>query len=79
MIVDFHNLPEASLAEHSEHFIAVGNVVVGHVDVRSLVVIVAVVVGTLQQGLLLLGIRADKVDLHKTTCQSHIHFDSYLV
>lgn len=38
------NLSEAALAEHAQDFVAVGDVVVRNVDVRTLIVVVTVVV-----------------------------------
>lgn len=69
VIVDLDDLTEASLTQHAQNLVAVRYVVMWHVHVRALVVVVAVVVGTVQQTLLLLGIRTDKVDLRHNSKQ----------
>ena len=67
MVIHFHYLSEAAFAQHSQHLVAICDVVVRNVNVRSLVVVVTVVVCALQQTLLFLGIRTHKVDLSGIT------------
>lgn len=44
VVVDLDDLSEAALAKHTKDLITVSDVVVWHVDIRTLVVIVAAVV-----------------------------------
>ena len=63
VIVGLDHLAEAALSNDFEHFVAVGQVVVGYVGVRTLVVVVAAVVGTANDARPFLGVGPDEVDL----------------
>jgi hypothetical protein len=63
VIVGLDHLPEAALSNDFEHFVAVGQVVVGYVGVGTLVVVVAAVVGTANDAGPFLGVGPDEVDL----------------
>jgi len=63
VIVGFHDLPEAALADDLQHFVAVGDVIVRHVDVLSGVVVVAAVLGAADDALTLLRAGSQEVDL----------------
>ena len=63
VVVSLHHLTEAAFANHFEHFVTVGEVVVDDVRVGALLVIVAAVVGASDDARPLLGVGADEVDL----------------
>ena len=63
VIVGLDHLAEAALSNDFEHFVAVGQVVVGYVGVGTLVVVVAAVVGTANDARPFLGVGPDEVDL----------------
>jgi hypothetical protein len=63
VIIGLDHLTEAALSNDFEHFIAVGQVVVGYVGIGTLVVVVAAVVGTANDARPFLGVGPDEVDL----------------
>ena len=63
VVIGFDHLPERAFAYHFEHFVPIGQVVVGYVSVGALVVVIAAVVGTANDAGSLLGVRPNEVDL----------------
>lgn len=79
VIIGFDHLAEAALADDLEHLVSVSDVVVRHVQVRSVVVIKSIVVGATNHTLSFLGIRSHKVhmgiveDLVVLKCAKLVH------
>ena len=63
VIVDLENLPETALAENFEHFVAIEDVIVRYVYVRSRFVVVAAILRAADHALTLFRRRPDEIDL----------------
>ena len=63
VVVGLDHLAEAAFSNDFQHFVAVGEVVVGDVCVGALIVVVPAVVGSSDDARPLLGVGADEVDL----------------
>ena len=63
VVIGLHHLPKGPLAYHFEHFVPIGQVVVGYVGVGALVVVVPAVVGAPDDPWPFLGVGPDEVDL----------------
>jgi len=63
VVVGLYHLAKATLTYHLQHLVPVGYMIVRYVDVRTLIVVVTAVVRPADHPLLLLGVRADEIDL----------------
>ncbi len=63
VVVGLHHLTEAALPDDFEHFVPVGQVVVGYVSVRALIVVIPTIIGAAYDPRPFLGVGPDEVDL----------------
>lgn len=63
VVIGFDHLPERAFAYHFEHFVPIGQVVVGYVSVGALVVVIPAIIGASDDAWPFLGVGPNEVDL----------------